>query len=239
MTVRKTIAIFGAGTGLGSSLAHKFGREGYQVALVARRVSALEELVFSLASSGITAEPFSYDLTDLSGIPNLIRSIEDKLGKIDVAVYAPVSPGPNLALASAIDSSKLQSAAGLFLYSPVELSHTLLPRMLERGDGAIVLVGGLSAVIPMPGLSPLGQIMAATRNYALTLNAEVLQQGVYVGSVSIGALIDRSAGKNALEASGIELNVPIIDPDDIAEEIWTVVSRRDRAEVILPPLTTI
>lgn len=236
MSQKKTIAIFGTGTGLGASLASRFGREGYRVALVARRAAALEERVAELAKSGIEAAAFPADLNDLDGIPTLVRTIKERFGTIDVAVYAPVSPNPDLALASSLDAARLQSVAGLFLYSPVELSHALLPDLLERGDGAIVLVGGLSAVIPMPGLSPIGQVMAATRNYALTLNAEVLPKGVYVGSVSIGALIDRSAGKIALEANGVKLDIPTIDPDDIAQEVWGLVTKRDRPEAILPPL---
>ncbi|HCI5738315.1 TPA: SDR family NAD(P)-dependent oxidoreductase [Klebsiella variicola subsp. variicola] len=236
MSQKKTIAIFGAGTGLGASLATLFGREGYRVALVARRAAALEERVAELAKSGIEAAAFPADLNDLDGIPTLVRTIKERFGTIDVAVYAPVSPNPDLALASSLNAARLQSVAGLFLYSPVELSHALLPDLLERGDGAIVLVGGLSAVIPMPGLSPIGQVMAATRNYALTLNAEVLPKGVYVGSVSIGALIDRSAGKSALEANGVKLDIPTIDPDDIAQEVWGLVTKRDRPEALLPPL---
>ncbi|WP_244561500.1 hypothetical protein [Ensifer aridi] len=45
MTNKKTIAVFGAGTGLAPSLATRFGREGYKVALVARRAAPLEERV--------------------------------------------------------------------------------------------------------------------------------------------------------------------------------------------------
>ncbi|TCV92685.1 hypothetical protein EC912_10623 [Luteibacter rhizovicinus] len=87
----------------------------------------------------------------------------------------------------------------------------------------------------MSGVAPL---MAAARNYAFTLNAEAMPKGVYAGTVNIGAAIDRSAGLRAMTANGIELDprFPSIDPDDIAGEIWTLVTKRDRVEVILPPL---
>ncbi|WP_431324608.1 hypothetical protein [Rhizobium sp. YTU87027] len=46
-----------------------------------------------------------------------------------------------------------------------------------------------------------------------------------------------SAGKSALETHGVKLDgFPTIDPDDIAEEIWALITRRDRAEAILSPL---
>ena len=238
MTSKKTIALFGAGTGLGASLAHRFGSAGYRVALVARRSAPLEERVAELAAAGIEAVAFSADLTDLEGIPALVRSVEDRLGAIDVAVFAPVPSDASFVAAVDLDASTLQSMANIFTFAPVEVSHAVLPGMLARGDGAIVIVGGLTAVVTRPGMSGAGPLMAATRNYVLTLNAEVAPRGVYAGTVNSGAVIDRSTGLRAMTAGGARLdpNLPVIDPDTIAEEIQTLIARRDRVESILPPL---
>jgi short-subunit dehydrogenase len=238
MTSSKTIALFGAGSGLGASLAHRFGREGYRVALVARRAAPLEDRVAELAGVGIEAAAFAADLTDLDGIPALIRSIEDRLGSIDVAVYAPVPSDVSFVPAANLNASTLQSMANIFAFSPVEVSHAVLPGMLARGDGAIVVVGGLTAVIPIPGLSGVGPLMAAARNYVFTLNAEVASKGVYAGTINIGAVIDRSTGLRAMTASGAPLDpaLPVVDPDSIAGEIRSLITKRDRVESILPPL---
>lgn len=238
MADKKTITIFGAGTGLGASLATRFGREGYRIALVARRAAPVEARVAELAAAGIKAVAFPADLTNLDGIPALVRSIEERLGRIDVAIYCPVPSEGGFVSAVELDAAKLQSMATIFTFSPIEVSHAVLPGMLARGDGAIIIVGGLAAVVPMPGLSGAGPLMAAARNYAHTLNAEVAQKGIYAGTVHIGAMIERSAGMRMVTAGGRELDprLPIIDPDDIAEEIWTLVTKRDRAEAILPPL---
>ncbi|WP_186135481.1 MULTISPECIES: SDR family NAD(P)-dependent oxidoreductase [Burkholderia] len=238
MTSKKTIALFGAGTGLGASLAHRFGGAGYRVALVARRAASLEERVAELAVAGIEAVAFPADLTDLDGIPALVHSIEDRLGAIDVAVFAPAPSDASFVPAVDLDALTLQSMANIFTFAPVEVSHAVLPGMLARGDGAIVIVGGLTAVVTRPGMSGVGPLMAATRNYVLTLNAEVASRGVYAGTVNIGAVIDRSTGLRAMTTSGARLdpNLPVIDPDTIAEEIQTLIARRDRVESILPPL---
>ncbi|PDT33354.1 short-chain dehydrogenase [Rhizobium sp. M10] len=238
MTDKKTIALFGAGTGLGASLAYRFGREGYRVALVARRAGPLEERVAELAQVGIEAAAFPADLTDLAGIPALVRSIEARFGPIDAAVYAPVPSDVNFVPALELDAAKLRSMADIFTFAPIEVSHTVLPGMLARGDGAVVIVSGLTAVVTMPGMSGVGPLMAAARNYVFTLNAEAMPKGVYAGTVNIGAVIDRSAGLRAMTSSGVALDprFPVIDPDEIAEEIWSLVTRRDRVEAILPPL---
>lgn len=238
MTDKKTIAIFGAGTGLGASLATRFGHEGYRVALVARRAAPLEERVAKLESAGIEAAAFPADLTNLDGIPALVRSIEERFGSIDTAVFCPVPSELGFVPAAELNASRLQPMANIFTFSPIEVSHAVLPGMLARGDGAIVIVGGLTAVVTIPGMSGVGPMMAATRNYVLTLNAEVAQKGVYAGTMTIGAFIDRSAGMRAATAGGKELDprLPVIDPDEIAEEIWSLVTKRDRVEAILPQM---
>ena len=52
----KTIAVFGAGPGMGRSVARRFGREGFQVALVARNQTRLDAYTGELAADGISAE---------------------------------------------------------------------------------------------------------------------------------------------------------------------------------------
>ncbi len=98
--------------------------------------------------------------------------------------------------------------ANIFMFSPIEVSHTVLSRMLARGHGAVVIVGGLTAVVTMPGLSGIGPLMAATRNYIFTLNAKAMPRGVYAGTVNIGAVIDRSAGFRAMTANGARPAAP-------------------------------
>lgn len=236
MTEKKTIAIFGAGSGLGASLANRFGREGYRVALVARRAGPLDERVAELARAGIEGSAFPADLTNLEGIPELVRSIEERLGSIDVAVYCPVPSDVGFVPAVDLDASKLQSMAPIFTFAPIEVSHAVLPGMLARGDGAVVIVGGLTAVVTIAGMSGVGPLMAAARNYIFTLNAEVAPKGVYAGTVNIGAAIDRSAGLRAMTSSGKPLDprLSMIDPDEIAEEVLTLITKRDRTEAILP-----
>ncbi|GLQ08144.1 short-chain dehydrogenase [Devosia yakushimensis] len=237
MTDKKTIAIFGAGTGLGASLAARFGHEGYRVALVARNAATLDERVAELAKAGIEAAAFPTDLNDHGAIGPLVRSIENRLGPIDVAVFAPVSSTVGFIPAQKLDAAALKPLADLFAFAPIELSHALLPGMIARGDGAIVIVGGMSAVVPMAGLSGVGPMMAAARNYIFGLHDEVKDKGVFAGTLNIGAMIDRSAGMRALTSGGAKLDpsFPVVDPDDLAEEVWTLITRRDRVEALVPP----
>lgn len=235
MTDQKTIAIFGAGTGLGASLAKKFGRQGFRIAPVARNAAALADMVAALAAEGIEAKAFPADLTDLKGLPPLVRSIEDHFGSIDVAVYAPVSAEASFVPAAQLDANAMERISRLYILAPIEIGHAILQNMLARGGGALMVVDGLSAVHTMPGLSGVGPAFAAVRNWILTLHEEVKDRGVYAGTLHIGALIDRSAGLTIAKSLGrLPVDFPLINPDDIADEIWKLVTERDRVEAILP-----
>jgi 7-cyano-7-deazaguanine synthase in queuosine biosynthesis len=106
--------------------------------------------------------------------------------------------------------------------------------MIARGDGAFIYGNGLSSVRTVPGMSGVGPAMAAARNFIFTLNAEAKAHGVYAGAITIGALIEGSAGHAAMAASGQPILYPVIQPSAIAHEVWELVTRRDRVEAILP-----
>ena len=238
MTEQKTIAIFGAGTGLGASVAARFGREGYKVALVARGASGLDRLKRKLAEQGIEAFSFPADLTDLANIPSLVQAIEAQLGSIDAALFSPISSTAYFVPAVDLEANYLQSISPLLTWAPIELARALMPGMRSRGDGAFIVADGLSAVFPMAGMSGPGPAFAATRNYIMTLHAEVQPDGVFAGMLHVGAMIENSAGMAAALATGMKLDpsFPVVAPGILADEVWNLATKRERNEAILPPL---
>ena len=76
----KSIAVFGAGSGLGQAVARHYAREGYAVTLVARRQEPLERLAKDLASAGATAHVITADLSDTGATPRLAEQIRAKAG---------------------------------------------------------------------------------------------------------------------------------------------------------------
>lgn len=237
MTDQKTIAIFGAGTGLGASVAARFGREGYKVALVARNAAGLDLLKAKLAEQGIEAYSFPADLTDLANVPSLVQAIEAQLGAIDVALFSPISNSAYFVPAVDLQASYLQSILPLLTLAPIELARTLMPGMRSRGDGAFIVADGMSAIVPVAGMSGPGPAFAATRNYLMTLHDEVKPDGVFAGMLHVGAMINNSTGMAAALAAGMVLDsFPVVDPDTLADEVWSLATERDRIEGILPPV---
>lgn len=239
----KVIAIFGAGTGLGVSMARRFGREGFRVALIARRPERLAALVAELASDGIEAAAFPADLSAPETIPALVASIRERFGRIDVVEYGPVPAGQGFTSATQLTAAGLAELLPLFLLTPVEVVQAVLPEMIERGDGAILFTHGFSAMVPAPHFSGPGPVMSAARNYLYSLNGELAGTGVYAGTLNVAAAIARSENapakpEGADESSAFDgMAFPVVDPDVIAERYWGMYTDRQQVEVVVPELS--
>jgi NAD(P)-dependent dehydrogenase (short-subunit alcohol dehydrogenase family) len=129
----KTIAVFGAGPGMGRAVARRFGREGFQVALVARNQDRLDAFTRELAADGIEAAGFAGDMADRDALPGMIEAITARFGPIDVLEYAP-SGLDLLNVATAVrdaDAASFEFPFDLLLRTPVTLIRQVLPGMLR------------------------------------------------------------------------------------------------------------
>lgn len=229
----KVIAVFGAGTGLGIAVARRFGRQGFRVALVARRHDRLDALVGQLAAESVESAAFPADLSEPAGIPALMSAIRDRFGSIDVIEYGPKLDG-NSVPAAKLDAATLQGTIPLLLLTPVETVRAALPEWTERGDGAFLMATGYSAVEPMPYISGVSTVMAAARHYVYSLNAELANTGIYAGTLSVAGMIAGSETAAMAAADERFASLPVVNPDDLADCYWEMYTKRDHVERIHP-----
>jgi short-subunit dehydrogenase len=231
----RSIAVFGAGPGLGQAVARRYAREGYAVVLVARRQEPLGQLAEELTSDGARAHAISADLADTEAIPALADRIRATVGDPDAIYYGAGANGfiPVLDLTP----RRAQDIMPLGVYTLLALVGEFLPAMIARGDGAILSAQGASALHGNPHIAG-GLALAAQRNYLQALHADVAGKGVYVGGLYIGAAIENTpfhAWMQAAKAAGEPVpETPTVDPTRLAELLWAMHRTRDTLEASYP-----
>lgn len=187
----KTIAIFGAGKGLGLSIAKRFGKEGFQVALVARNAVKLQEMVDELTAMGINSAYFVADIYSKEQIEQAVGEIKNKFGQIDVMELSPTAGNypPTSVLNLTIENAR--DAFEAFAASSINIVNSILPDMLERKVGALLFTTGFSALQPMTLMGNIGVGIAGLRNYIANLHTELQDKNIYVGHRSIALAISK------------------------------------------------
>ncbi|HEY9292477.1 MAG TPA: SDR family NAD(P)-dependent oxidoreductase, partial [Microlunatus sp.] len=232
-----------AGPGLGMAIARRFGRAGHPVALVSRSDARHPAYQEELAAEGTTAIAEVADVLDTDQLAAALARIEDRLGPVEVLYFGPAGMDPT-SMPRPIETVTGTAVREGFALVPAaaDAVTAVLPGMLERGRGTILLPTGLSAVRPMPELGNLAITSAAIRSYALTLNAAVADRGVFVGSLVIGggirggdiysALADPQSRLGAAGLDAEALARMSLDPDRIAGDAYELAERRTEAELV-------
>ncbi|WP_240421406.1 SDR family NAD(P)-dependent oxidoreductase [Paenibacillus periandrae] len=185
----KTLAIIGAGKGFGLSLAKRFGKEGFQVALVARNAVKLQEMVDELNVVGIEASYFTADIYSKEQIEQAIAGIIEKYGHIDVLEFSPI-PGnfpPTSVLELTAENARDQFEG--YIVSAINVVNAVLPDMLTQKEGSLLFTTGLSSLYPVPMMGNIGIAMSGLRNYITNLHTELSSKGIFVGHRSLGLFI--------------------------------------------------
>lgn len=224
--------VLGAGPGLGMSVARAFARRGYRIAIASRSADRLAGFVEDLRTLGVDADAFRVDASEPGSVEEAVAAVRRRFGRIDVAYYgagAPVELAPITELDAAGASRALATVA-----PTVEFVAAVLPE-LRAHAGAVVLVGGLSSIVPMPHLGGLTLVAAAYRAYALNLHAALAPEGVYAGTLTVGGMIAGGdiAASMTQHTPAEDLTAITLQPDELAEQVWRLVTERTRAEAVV------
>lgn len=232
MTTNKIMAIYGAGPGFGIAVARRFGREGYDLALVARNRERLEQQVQSLATEGIQARAFTADFTDHRSATDTLARIREDLGPVDVLFYSALADLAAIARPLDIDPDNVQAMLDQIVRTPAALVRAALPDLRKRGDGGLLFSYGGSALTPVAEIANVGMAMSALRYYVHLLHEELAPRGVYAGGLAITAFIENTPGASALAQRMPD--VPLVSGDVLAEVLWEQFAARKDPDGVAP-----
>jgi len=175
----KTALITGASSGIGAEFARQLATQKRNLVLVARSQDKLNQLAEQLQQQhSIRAHVISQDLTEPSAAASIARQAEELGIVIDLLINNAGFGDYGSFSESVLD--RQTSMIQLNISALVELTHTFLPKMLERQQGGIINVSSIAGFQPMPYWSVYAASKAFVLSFSEALWAEVKEKGVKV-----------------------------------------------------------
>jgi NAD(P)-dependent dehydrogenase (short-subunit alcohol dehydrogenase family) len=214
-----TIAIVGAGPGLGAAVARRFGAEGFAAALISRSQERADGLAAQLVSDGVQARGFAADVRNPAQLAKTLESITEALGPIEVLQYSPLPQKDFMRPIMETTPADLVGPVEFSIYGPVAAVHQVVPgmRFLGKNRGTILFVNGGTALVPRAHLAGTSIAFAGETAYAQLLNETLGKEGIQVSQLIIGGSI--VAGDKEK------------DPEILAGVLWDLHTKRDRFRV--------
>jgi short-subunit dehydrogenase len=223
---RKRAIIIGASSGIGAALAQKMAREGYLLALLARREEYLKTLCEDInrASGEIRARYYVHDVADTKAVPALLRQIVSELGGLDVFVY-----NSGILLPVKVDEFDFEKDRQMLEANTLGAMAWLNPvaaMFQDAKSGTIVGVGSVAGDRGRVGAPAYNTSKAALHTYLEALRNRLTRHGVAVLTVKPGFVATAM-----LKAS--PRTFWVITPEQAAEDILKAM--RARKQVIYTP----
>lgn len=210
----RSVLISGASSGIGRALARRLARPSQHLVLLGRNADRLSEISEECMSKGATAQTVAIDIRNRAPLSEILSRL-DADRPVDLLIAnAGILDGrhANQAFES---GSTARHVLETNLLATVDMVHVLLPGMVQRGKGHIVLVASLAAFVPLPDAPAYSASKAALLNYGIALRDSVAPAGVRVvvacpGFVST-AMAELHHGPRPGEISSDEAAIAILN----------------------------
>jgi 3-oxoacyl-[acyl-carrier protein] reductase len=188
LSIRGKVALVtGASSGLGKACALALAAEGAQIAVAARRVAQLEEVVDSARDRGAPdARAFPVDLDQARSIDALLRGVEERFGRVDILVANSGGPKPGTFTQTTTDD--WDSGYRGVLRSMLQLVGGVLPGMRQRRWGRVIALTSTTVKQPIATLVLSNTFRTALVSALKTLSAEVAKEGITINAIATGRI---------------------------------------------------
>jgi short-subunit dehydrogenase len=231
----KIVWVTGASAGIGEAVAYAFGREGAKLVLSARRKDELERVCANCAGGRDVHLVLPLDLTQFAELPGKAQQALAHFGRVDILVNNGGVSQRSLAKDTAFEVD--QALININYLGPVRLTKAVLPSMLERRAGHIVVVTSLVGHVGTPLRSAYAASKHALHGFFNSLRAEVWRENIKVTLVCPG-YIRTNVSINAFAGDGSKFNQMDknqergMSPEECAARILDAVAR-EKEEVLI------
>ncbi len=202
-TPESRAVVTGASSGIGEALATELAARGHSLILVARRTEVMDELAARLADRyGVQVEVRGVDLSDRTARRGLVDELSERTVSVlcnnaGIATFGPVAE---------LDPEYERAQVELNAVAVHDLTLAVLPGMLARGVGGILITGSAAGNMPIPNNATYAATKAFANTFSESLRHELRGTGVHVTLLAPGPV--RTEDPDPAEASIVDKVVP-------------------------------
>ncbi|XP_039643173.1 dehydrogenase/reductase (SDR family) member 7Cb [Perca fluviatilis] len=243
----KVVVITDAVSGLGTECAHLFHKGGARLILCGTSWDKLESLYDYLTNDADPRETFApklviLDFSDMDSMENVVAEVVECYGCVDVLIC-----NSSMKLKAQVQSVSLEMDRNIMdinYFGPNTLAKGVLPTMISRRSGHILLVNSIQGRLAVPFRSSYAASKHAAQAFFDCLRAEVEEFGIVVSTIShtfINAS-DPPPGEepapkpNTLAAFITSQLTHGVRPSVLANEIMQTVNRKKKEVVLAHPI---
>ena len=221
----KKIWITGASSGIGKAVAEKFAKEGWKVAVSARRKELLDEL-----AKNENISSFPLDVTDRSQINNTFKNILNEFGELDICLFSSGTYEPKDE--QNIDPDKIKNVINVNFLGVIDCVKAVEDFFKNKQSGHISIVSSIAGYRGLPNSSGYGPSKAALTNFSESIYFDFKKYKVKVSVVSPGFIKTPLTDKN-------EFPMPFLrSPEFAAEKIYNGLMNSNSFEIDFPKQLT-
>jgi len=218
----KTIWITGASSGIGKALAIKFSKEGWHVAISARREKLLEEI----AKSNNNVYPFSLDVTDSEKCKSVFENVKKKIGDVNISVFCTGIHDPKSE--KKLNIEKIRKIMEVNFFGTVNSINSVYDHYKEKKSGQISIVSSVAAYRGLPAAGAYCASKSALSSFAESLFFDLKRFNVRVSLVSPGFIKTPMTDQN-------DFPMPMIkSPEFAAEQMFKGLTQKKVFEIHFP-----
>ncbi len=233
----KNVLITGAGRGIGKRLAVGFAQAGARVGLLSRSRAELDAAHLEIEHHGGTAMRIRADVSDYEQMCAAAERMRAHFGGVHVLVAAAAIPGPIGPLAET-NPRLWAEAIQTDLLGVVHACRAVLPQMIERRSGKIIILSGDGATGPRPYFSAYAAAKTAVVRLVETLAEELREHNIQVNCIGPGGTYtnmtdqilnagDRAGAKARQEALELRANGGVLPDKQIQLALFLASERSD------------
>ncbi|HLT03351.1 MAG TPA: SDR family NAD(P)-dependent oxidoreductase [Pseudomonas sp.] len=232
--MHKIVFITGATSGFGRAAARRFAADGWSLILTGRRRERLEQLRDELAQQ-VPVHIAALDVRDAEAVRAVVAALPEGFRRVRTLINnagLALAPQP----AQTVELDDWHTMIDTNVKGLVNVTHALLPTLIETGAGATLInIGSTAGQWPYPGSHVYGATKAFVEQFSYNLRCDLQGTGVRVTDIAPGMAeteftLVRTKGDQAASDRLYQTTTPLT-AEDVAEQMFYVANLSDRINI--------